>query len=312
MIANSCEPRPLMRAVRFLVEQQSADGAWRDFLLKPGRSDAWVTAYVGFKLLNVARHESYDGLAPALAAAARFLEGARDGSGGWCYNTRVAPDADSTAWAILFLRGIGAPVTLRDYAALAKFQLSDGAFATYKNMGPLHGWGRAHADVTILALAALGGALTPDHIILRKGYASLAAYLRGSNPFSSYWWPSPFYMAREMLMLSRAFPGAPICSMPIPMLPASAGCFERALALEVDVVRERSRRHIARALSELRLSQLSDGSWPSAPILRVAKPRSLEPDDAHCRRSPVFADDCRIFTTATVAAAVDFAEVTVR
>jgi hypothetical protein len=311
MIAQSAVSRSLPRAVGFLVEQQSANGAWRDFRLEPGRSDAWVTAYVGVKLLQVARR-AYDGLAPALAAAARFLDGARDRNGGWCYNARVAPDADSTAWAILFLRGMGGSVPLRDYAALAKFQLSDGAFATYRNVGSLHGWGRGHPDVTILALAALGCALPPDHVILRKGHASLDAYLGGPHPLASYWWPSPFYMARELLTLSRAFPQARSFSTPIPMLPADAGCFERALALEVDVLRGVARNRTSRALSRLHFLQLPDGSWPSAPILRVAKPRSIEPDDVHCRRSPVFADDRRIFTTAAVAAAIDFAEATVR
>jgi hypothetical protein len=51
--------------------------------------------------------------------------------------------------------------------------------------------------------------------------------------------------------------------------------------------------------------QLPDGSWPSAPILRVTKPSSLEPGDAEGLASPVFADDRRLFTTATAAAAID-------
>ena len=109
-------------------------------------------------------------------------------------------------------------------------------------------------------------------------------------------------------MISRPFPNALRVTPPIPVLPADAGCFERALALEVDVARGAASHRIVEALRRLRSSQLPDGSWPSAPILRVAKTESIEPDDAHSRTSPVFADDRRIFTTATVAAAIDFAE----
>lgn len=292
----------------FLLDHQSADGAWRDFSLKPGRSDAWVTAYVGLKLLGVSSRSPDSIASVALAAAARFVAAAKNGDGGWGYNGSCPPDADSTAWAILFLRRMHVPVELRDLAALVKFQSSDGGFTTYRGMRAHHGWGFAHPDVTVVALAALATELPSHHVILRKGYASLEAYLAGGHPMASYWWPSPYYMAWAVCALCRDVPEAPRFAVPPLQLRADACCFERALALEVDVLRGRSAFQVSDRAMRLRAMQLADGSWPSEPILRVADPRSTEPDDAFSRLSPVFADDRRIFTTATVMAATDAAE----
>ena len=195
-VRSAAMPRAaLEKAVSFLIERQSGDGAWRDFQLKPGRSDAWVTAYVGLRLLRAETCAPDAEMRPALAAATRYLEGARHRDGGWGYNGKSPPDADSTAQSILFLRaGFGA-VTLADYAALARFQLRDGAFATYRRGDGRDGWCRGHPDVTAVALRAMAGMLRPDHVRLRRGYARLAGYLARKNALASYWWPSPFYLA---------------------------------------------------------------------------------------------------------------------
>lgn len=292
-------------AVGFLLSQQSDDGAWRDFHLKPGRSDAWVTAYVGSRLLQVARHRSGSDVNSALDAAVRFLESARHKQGGWGYNTRCEPDADSTAQTILFLRKAGQHVPLRDYSALARFQLDDGAFATYKVTDPQHGWGHGHPEVTIVALRALAGILPADHVILRRGNACVAEYLNRSTPTESYWWPSHFYMARELLLLQRENGNAPKYSLPQLRLPGNASCFEQALALEVSLLSGSGPAQLSASARRFGSLQCSDGSWPSAPILRVTDPRSRTIDDRYSRLSHIASDDRRLFTTATVLAALD-------
>jgi hypothetical protein len=299
--------KALITTLQFLIDRQSADGAWRDFLLKPGRSDAWVTSYVGLRLYQIERAFTLNALKPALAAAMRFVDGSRNANGGWGYNAICPPDADSTAHAILFLRAVGVPPTLRDYRDLSRFQLADGAFATYRRGDALEGWCRGHADVTVVALRALAGVLPPHHRILRCGYARLAAYLRRREPLASYWWPSPFYLARELRALSRENSNAPAFELPQLAVTSNAGCFARSLAAEVTLLYP-GKTHVEPGLRALRRMQIEDGSWPSEPILRVVNPRSKRLDDRYGRGSPVVADDRRIFTSATVAAVLALAE----
>lgn len=303
-VRSAALPRAaLEKAVTFLIERQSGDGAWRDFQLKPGRSDAWVTAYVGLRLLRAETCAPDAEMRPALAAATRYLEGARHRDGGWGYNGKSPPDADSTAQSILFLRaGFGA-VTLADYAALARFQLRDGAFATYRRGDGRDGWCRGHPDVTAVALRAMAGMLRPDHVRLRRGYARLAGYLARKNALASYWWPSPFYLAREVLVLA-CDAGAPPLAVPRLEMPPNGSSFEQALACDVAFRRESPRPAADSALRQLCSQQLNDGSWPSTPILRVVNPRSKRLYDRAFCRSPVVCDDRRMFTTATVVSAL--------
>jgi hypothetical protein len=299
--------KALIATLQFLVDRQSADGAWRDFLLKPGRSDAWVTSYVGLRLLQIERTFSFEALKPAVTAAMRLVERSRNPNGGWGYNAACPPDADSTAHAILFLRATGSPPTLRDYRDLSRFQLPDGAFATYRRGDALEGWCRGHPDVTVAALRALAGVLPAHHRILRRGYARLATYLKRREPLASYWWTSLSYLARELCALSREASNAPVFELPRLAVPSDAGCFARALAMEVALSYDGAT-NVEPQLRALRGMQIEDGSWPSEPILRVMDPRSKRFDDRCGRRSPVVADDRRIFTSATVAAALALAE----
>jgi hypothetical protein len=300
-------PRALRDAMRFLLSRQDSDGAWRDFRVKPGRSDAWVTAYVGDRLSQVARHWSIrvDG---AIMAAARFLDTSRDRAGGWGYNSRCDADSDTTAQTIMFLRQAGGRARLFDYATLAKFQRPDGSFATYQIRDLRHGWGRGHPDVTAVALRALGTVLPSDHVILLRGFASLADHLRGPDPLASYWWSSRAYLARELLLLVRALPKAPSISLRHISVVDSGGCFDQALALEVAVLCGDPPDRLAPLARRLEALQCPDGSWPTIPILRITNPRSEEFGDDYFRSSPTFCDDRRLFTTATALTALSSAE----
>ncbi|MGB0064613.1 MAG: hypothetical protein WBP85_09230, partial [Terracidiphilus sp.] len=117
--------RAARRASEFLLGSQDRDGAWRDFQLKPGRAESWTTAYAGSSLLAARVRWRDPCVDESLNRAAQFLCASRQ-PGGWSYNQRCAPDADTTAQVILFLRRLGEPVAMKDYAALAKFQTEDG------------------------------------------------------------------------------------------------------------------------------------------------------------------------------------------
>jgi hypothetical protein len=301
-------PRALAGATRFLLQRQDSDGAWRDFRVKVGRSDAWVTAYVGARLLRVARQWSIRDVDGALGAAARFLDAARDAAGGWGYNSRCKADSDTTAQAIMFLKEAADLVRPFDYATLAKFQLSDGSFATYRMIDPKHGWGRGHPDVTAVALRALGALLSSDHVIMSRGFARLADHLCSPDPMVSYWWTSRVYLARELLLLARTLPSASDFSLSRIPTSDDGGCFDQALSLEVAVLRGDGPKQLAPLARRLEELQCPDGSWPAAPILRVTDPRSEEFGDEYFRSSPVVQDDRRIFTTATALEALNVAE----
>src|SRR6478752_7618982 len=95
-------------AVDFLLEQQDRDGFWREFDLQPGASEAWTTAWVGWCLCRMVLRER--------AQRARIRESCRRAAaalrdsrivGGWGYNRRAGPDADTTSWVLRFLSACG-------------------------------------------------------------------------------------------------------------------------------------------------------------------------------------------------------------
>jgi sporulenol synthase len=292
------------RAAHFLLQLQSTDGAWRDFDLVPGQSDAWVTAYVGSRLMPLAQEPTAPDVALAVQAALRFLQNVRHPRGGWGYNRRCEPDADSTAQVLLLFRQADHEISSPDYAALARFQLSDGAFATYTTSTPDHGWGRGHTDVTAVALRALSDLLPADHTVIRRAYASLSQDLSRPDPWASYWWPSRLYLAREVLVLQQAQPRAFPHLPPIPEIGRNANPFEQALALQVALLQGAACSLVSEMVRRLVSLQQNDGGWKSAPILRVTDPRSKSLDDELCRNSPVARDHRRLFTTATALAAL--------
>lgn len=294
----------LEKGARFLLGAQSPDGAWRDFDLKPGRSEAWVTSYAGTALVGAAATVRGVNLAAALAGARTFIDAARDPRGGWGYNSRCDPDADSTARTILFLRAIDAPLPLRDYAALAKFQLESGDFSTYRAFAGRPGWCAGHPDVTVVALRALLEALPPGHVILRRGRARLARYVRETSSTASYWWPSPLYMAKELLLLQREDAAGFHLLLPRSSASSEPSCFDAALALEIGVLREGPPQNCHAKAQRLASRQNPDGSWPSSPLLRITDPLSTRPGDRRFRSSEIASDDRRIFTTATVISAL--------
>lgn len=88
--------------LNYVLSKQTDDGSWTEWALPPGSSATWTTAYVGYMLRNLplklaavtARH---------IKKAAHWLSGHALPDCAWGYNEWVGPDADSTAYAILFL-----------------------------------------------------------------------------------------------------------------------------------------------------------------------------------------------------------------
>jgi len=312
----------------FLLHAQHAEGWWADFLLSPGRSDAWVTAYVG-RVVAIADDP------PARAAAGRAWQWlARRSSAGWGYNGLTPEDADTTAWAIRFAEAVGAGASERASAGrsfLASQSRPDGGLSTYGDDAAIRafigapatlrfdGWCGSHPCVTAAAAAGLGG-------------SSALCYLRtvqaDDGHWPSYWWCEPEYataMAASALgrfgerddhgRVARAATWAARRLAPrghaVSSVCPDGSAFATALALRTlqaggDASFDAESATARRAVDWLLCQQQSDGSWPSSAGLRVPPPDQTEPD-RHVGwqlggkiEGGISLDQERLFTTATV------------
>lgn len=286
----------LLRAAAFLCAHQDEDGAWRDFVMPPGRSDAWVTAYVGRALQRIDDGE----LAPRLERAATWLVEHTEDDGGWSYRAGHVPsDADSTAHVLAFLAASGRGA-IEGYARLLRFQLTDGSFCTYDHSPDVGSWGASHACVTPAATHALLDVVAADHIRVRSAVDWLAAEGRDES-WQSFWWTTPWYacaLALEVLVRAgRAIDRETIRSR-LQALGEPGSIFDQAMAVRCHAALG-DEDAVARGRLLLLAAQRSDGSWPSVPMLRIVRNAYTRPW-LEADAGPVVADDRRLFTTATV------------
>ena len=283
-------------AVRYLVDHQQPDGSWREWALPPGSSGAWVTAYLAARLPATGPGTT------ARARAARWLLDHEAPGGGWGYNAGTPADADSTAHAMLFLAGAGVAVPDSARRRLLTFRQSDGGFATYGADDGLGSWSSSHPDVTpvaALALMSLGPGATMAAEAAAAAIDAVRRARRVDGMWNSYWWDTPLYATAWSLTALRCA-GIPIDAATSRAMPTTSdlSAFETALLVtcrralaEDDLVQA-----LVRALCE-RIGQ--DGSWPSAPLLRLTNRTCSAPWDFP-NAGPLFADPGRLFTTATV------------
>jgi hypothetical protein len=295
-------------AARYLVDMQAKDGAWIDFNLPVGRSDAWTTAYVGMCLFEAepfvsARERRY--VRAALEVAARHLVAARGSEGTWGYNARVPPDCDSTSWATLFLTAMGRGPDQETFAALRTFARADGGFATY-NVGPASSessaWTRSHPDVTPVAAGALAATGAIDGATLE----AMLAQRGGDGLWPSYWYRTALYSTLHNLITLHAAGVAvePPDTATVAALAAQNDPFDLALALEISARfgAERDAAFVRDGAAKLPALQSPEGWWSGAPMLRVTddavdRPWDLPPGEA---AGLLYRDDYYLFTTATV------------
>jgi squalene cyclase len=286
------------RGIEFLCRNQYADGSWSDWALPPGESRAWTTAYVGWKLGTLPRE-----LAPARALdrAASWLAGAGFADGGWGYGPGTGPDADSTALALLFLGGQGQRLRSA-MPVLLSHQQSDGGFATYTRAWNHGAWTLSQPEVTATVMLALlddPGAHEPVAAAARY----LRAHRRPDGLWPSYWWTSPLYATDVALAgLGDDTTVTPHRVAAAVRAEVTATAFD--LALQVSCLRRLGDTAAASAAAaELTARQLADGSWPCGPVLRLTHRHVTEPWHA-ADPGPLFADEHRLFATATAVAAL--------
>ncbi len=289
------------RGLGFVLAAQDAEGAWTDWALPPGPSPDWTTAHVGLRLSGLGLlHRA--ALAETLGRATRWLLSRQAAGGGWGYNRAVEPDADSTAQALLFLAAAGQSAPLEACVFLARHQQPDGGFATFLPDALTGSWGLSHPEITpvaLLALRAYPGGLSEGS--LARGLAWLRRARRPDGLWNSFWWSTPL-PATEVSLAFLAALGTP---EPLPPALARwhpADSLEVALLLSITVAAGPSPR-LEQLARRLLADQLDDGSWKSAPALRITA-RDCELPWEAAVSGPLFADPQRLHGTVTALAAL--------
>jgi squalene cyclase len=262
----------ISRGLAFLASRQESSGCWSDWDDLPvGPSRMWTTAYCGWRLAPCA---------PAwlLEPAADWLEAHELPGGGWGYAESTGPDADSTALGILFQHAIGRRPQESAIRRLLSFARENGGFATYGFDQAFGSWTTSHVEVTATAALALRSA-GAAHEAVQRATHFVRQQRRSDGLWDSYWWISPWY-ATEVALRLLGGPGPTAALSP-------QSCFETALQILVT----------QDTADQLRAAQNPDGSWPSAPILRLT-------DRDKYGAGLLFADPQRVFTTATVISAL--------
>ena len=261
------------RAITYLVGLQSPDGKWEDYYLPVGRSDQWITGFVGLALAKAAAH----GFSKARAAAERaaaWLDSKRSYTAGWGYNDCTGVDADSTAFALRLFRELGHRVQERDETCLLQHWRPEGGFATYQ--GP-DCWGWVHPCVTSTSFLAL----SKEHQsrLLTQLLLYLSRTARPDGTWPAYWWRSHFYSTYHHMLLLRHLGLSEHYTGPVGALtlPEAPSALELAYALGIEYLRDPASPQLHRLLVRLLASQCIDGSWRGGYDLRVTSPDCSRP-----------------------------------
>lgn len=291
------------QAAAFLLAERDQEDFWRDFRLPNGASDEWVTAFVGYALVTSGL-DLPDGLAQQTV---RALLGRQRPEGGWGYNRTSPADADSTAWALKFLRAAGyrGPEVERADAFLRSHLLPGGGISTYAAATRISfvdagarddsGWRGGHICVAANAAGLIG---EPVAGFLRSSQAADGAW-------TAYWWRNDVYataLAVEALAAGEARALGVAWAARRAEWPSAA--FDRAWLIRILALGQAAEREQARALAlALAAEQRRDGGWDSSAEM-------LFPDPAELRRHSDMAivpDERRLFTAASALLALAWA-----
>jgi squalene-hopene/tetraprenyl-beta-curcumene cyclase len=300
----------------FLASRQDADGLWRDFDTLAGRSVDWVSGYVLTAIGEL------PGAWRLCEAACASLLTRQQRSGGWGYNERIPPDADSTAWVLrgLLCGSFPPPHSLRSALEfLSNHQDEQGGFATFLSARPIgdvirepndremEGWRSPHVCVTTnvtLALLESGVHLSDQRLVAALDY--LRAAMDRDGLLRSYWWNGPTYATYHgVLALTAAgrLDSARLVAIRNALVAwrstdggwgdAHAGdstshTFATANALLCLLLaprRSEGDQIVHDAAAWLHAHQAADGSWPSTPILRIPDAHVSNPERPSSRPS---------------------------
>ncbi len=279
-----------------LIDAQKSCGCWEDYQLPVGKSDQWVTAYVGLALAEAYKVIGDDRILVSACKALDWLLKQRRLQGGIGYNGSIEADADSTAQLVLFTLAVGGDPLPEDLHFLHIHQKPDGGFTTFRCREDA--WGQSHPCVTGVVARALTLAGFPyDNVGVHR---YLSTCLGDDGLWPSYWWLSPAYASFfNMLYLSEDIASTnAIMAKEQPCVLAPNNIMDLALCLgllrwiEVEpLVKEKW-------LSVLLSLQNINGLWPSSRTLRVTNWECYKPWEQP--EGKLYEDELGLMTTATV------------
>lgn len=322
-------------AVNYLLNKRSDNGLWYDFHTLAGPSADWVTGFVVYALAHV------DYLEETILDVLKRLLFRQRPNGGWSYNEIVPTDCDSTAWVLMSF--LTAPVWKPSSIARAvryvkHHQIEEsGGFSTYSISDNIEGfigvndqnittgWRAAHPCVTGVALQSL---LAHGEQLQSRCVQSAARYLLGCREslgiWRSYWWKgygySTYHSMRALSMAGVLNPSqaAKTCSYLLAQQHEDGGWSDNSggesevfatafIVLSLLLFPDEARlRAVERGTAWLLLQQNAEGSWPTAPILRIPPPMVHDPEAVNVWRTNdegtgvIIEDQAGIFTSAAV------------
>lgn len=296
----------LEKAVEFVLTNRNEDGMWYNFLTRHhGESADWVSSFAGLNLLDAGVSKSELG-----KTAKSILERQRS-NGGFSYNHKIVPDADSTAFAIRFLKNFGYEQEVSNAIGfLRKHQNKDGGFGTYTEEAIrqyyripkemlVEGWCASTPDITASAL------LVDPH---DNAIKYLLDTQEEGGKWRSYWWNSDVYSvvhcieALEKMGFDEEVSRAKKWLVKDENVPDVA--FYLALSINALNQDNKYRELLNRRILRLIELQRKDGSWNTFPILQFPMPSDKEPWKNLERWREDAKDQNRIFTTSACAKAL--------
>jgi hypothetical protein len=315
-------------AIQFLIKNRKQDGLWADFQTVAGRSDEWVTGYVGNSLALFGETKGHIVANNALTELLK-RQVVRIG---WGYNQFVPPDADSTLWILRLDQSLCYSNSTKQlkgaYTFLEKHIHQSGGVATYVNSVKLKlyrmlvskkmsftGWCMPHICVSA-AFSLL------NHPKQKAALEFIRQNQHNDGSWSAYWYVNPEYttaLAVEALSKTGIDTDFEKCQRAASWAESRVEIslfspFIAALNLRILLASNLKGSDVAHSLiSYLLSSQQPDGGWESSTFLRIPRPDETDPDSykywlfdiGHI--GSIQKDITRLFTTATVLTAIGIA-----
>jgi hypothetical protein len=259
---------------------------WSDFTLLGSELDVWVTAWILARLGDLSPRYIRQSQRQQINEALYWLcqSGTPDG---WGMAQGEAPDADTTALAVIALRKFGRDFPRQALDFVRSCQRPNGGFAPYPESSPAdHLFKLSAPDTTVAAVQALG---TPNP----RAEEFLASRVQD--------WPVPwcrlssrFHLCAEILGSETGTASWPLLHKVSQLMSSCAreNPFEQAAFLRCAFRLQMQRAEGVAA--RLRSMQLPDGSWPASAALGPAMPGVV----VRHRRHPLIVDDKKTLTTA--------------
>lgn len=268
------------------------DSHWSDFSLLGSELDVWVTAWILGRLGDLSPRYIGRLHQQKMGEAIQWLQQAGTEQG-WGMAPGEAPDADTTALAVIALRKLGRNVPRAALDFIRSCQRPNGGFSPFPESSPAdHLFKLSAPDTTVAAVQALG---TPNP----RAEEFLACRVQD--------WPVPWCRLSSRFHLCAEILGSDSSTASWPLLHkvgqlmsyyARESPFEQAAYLRCAF-----RLQIQRAgtvAAKLRSMQLPDGSWPASAALGPAMPGVV----VRHRRHPLIVDDKKTLTTAAAVGAL--------